>query len=545
MNSVAMLAGYFLFHAVLIAMVQLGRAELLQFLEGTPAIRDERDLLRFKTLVRRNMRGALVYLVLGTTGATWSIYLVVTMGALGTALALAIHISSYFHSKSVKKLEKRARSLNCPDERFREKYLSVGNTWVKRALPNFESETHARAADAQSRLALLGLYFSGVLLAGGFWLGGSFWSAWRFDMAEREAKLSYSAGYQRWLAADTETLLQELIRVRGPDFSERGPGKLQAEPRPIGAGTDVAMSYLLARPDHLAAMDFHAPRKFVAEADIRMLIGEWRCREDDDSLHAKPIGSWLDPEYRFNRGPKVSCSALTDALVLREGTPQGDWLFHLPESKECRWLYLDENDEQCAGSLQSWLAASVIGASSRWDRLIAEEPDLARELLERPALSLREGIEELREAIPHGLMDQAPDISAADFVPAGDDYRRVLQELGDARPAIILAENQTHRAVRAYSRYTALVRLWDGTRFSSIRLRPHDYENAVVVVAQRFGGQMVLQIGDDGRGIYVDLNHRRAFLRFKDWIDWGRAQERVWYWNGRKFGPNPAWFPIG
>jgi hypothetical protein len=216
----------------------------------------------------------------------------------------------------------------------------------------------------------------------------------------------------------------------------------------------------------------------------------------------------------------------------------------LPGRTDCLWLYIID-DPQCFDSLKSWLAASVVGAKSRWDWLDLGEQELAKEMVSQPALGLVEAVAELRAQQPYDSMNKPPDLSQADFASASGDYPSALRELGHRRPAAILTEKQTYRTHWGYSAATALVRVWNGHGFSNLRLRPGDLESAIGVVAQHRWPPLLMQLSAGGKVLYLDVNSRRAFSSFKDWADYGRAQERVWRRSGFSLSHNVAPLPIG
>ena len=144
-----------------------------------------------------------------------------------------------------------------------------------------------------------------------------------------------------------------------------------------------------------------------------------------------------------------------------------------------------------------------------------------------------------------GPWSAAPKIEDKRRASASQDWAEVVDQLATARPPAVLTIEQTYSAESAYSQYTAQVRLWDGERMRSIRLRPQDFEGAVVVLAEPYGGQRVVELqGQDGV-VYVDLHTRRAFRNFSGWVDWARAAERAWRLQGQTTPPNAARFPIG
>ncbi len=357
----------------------------------------------------------------------------------------------------------------------------------------------------------------------------------RSKTEEAAAQESYQNEYQEWFVKDADPIVARLIALRAPYFSPRPPSDLQPFDGLLRNVADPTLAILLNHPEKMAALDLQNPRQFREGADIPALIGRWRCPPEDDSLHtvAGP-GSH----------PLVPCRSLANALVLREGRPAGDWLLLLTGNADCQWLSIMQ-DAQCFDSLKSWMAASVVGAKSRWDWLDVGEPELVKEMLTQRNLGLVEAVAELRADQPYDLMNKPPELSQSDFVKAAGDYPAVLRELGTRRPAVILADNQTYRTHWGYSDASALVRVWNGNGFSNLRLRPNDFDTAIAVVAQQRFPPVLMQLAAGEKVLYLEVGSQRAFEKFKDWVDYGRAQERVWRRTGFSPSYNAAYLPIG
>jgi hypothetical protein len=132
-----MLIAAFVVAGILLLTLSLrGRADLSRFLRERTAIADGADLDAFKALARRNMRLALAYLVVGLAFMAMGVVLLVTRGSLGTLLLLGFTIPNWFLSKSTRESEARSRSLPSAPE-FAAEYARVGESWLKRALPDF------------------------------------------------------------------------------------------------------------------------------------------------------------------------------------------------------------------------------------------------------------------------------------------------------------------------------------------------------------------------------------------------------------------------
>jgi hypothetical protein len=383
---------------------------------------------------------------------------------------------------------------------------------------------HHRLACA-SAILLVGSWASGC--------GQSEGARWR---AEEEAvQNQYKDNYRRWLAKDDDEIIKTLLSLRAPYLSPRRPSESLIAEHPPVSPSDPTPLLLLRYPETMESLDLERPRRFIPDIDLRKLIGPWRCWPEDGSLHT--VGA-PGPH------PVVPCDAIARGFVLREGGPAGDWLIMLPIAPGCPWLYIGD-DGRCFESLKAWLAASVVGAQSRWDSLGLNEDALVREMRTQPERSLTDSVAELRADQPNDLMNWLPDLAGADFAEAAGDYSAVLSELGDRRPPVILAAGQTYRPHWGYSQLSALVRVWTGNGFSSMRLRPQDFDNAVAVVAQGRMPPTVIQLSAGQIALYLDVRSRRAFRTFKDWVDYGRAQERIWGRSGFRLPHNVAPMPFG
>jgi hypothetical protein len=131
-----MILGYIVLNVVLIAITFWARAVLVRFLGTHGSINDAAALAEFKRVARWNMYGALAFLASGVVLLTFGFMLAVEYGLLGVILVLAFSIPSIFLGLSTKKVEVKARSLEC-DPALAQEYAQVCEVWVKKALPNF------------------------------------------------------------------------------------------------------------------------------------------------------------------------------------------------------------------------------------------------------------------------------------------------------------------------------------------------------------------------------------------------------------------------
>jgi hypothetical protein len=79
---------------------------------------------------------ALVYLALGVPAVGMSIYLGFAYGLVGVAAVLGVNTLQLVFGNHLRGLEKKSRSLHCSPA-FQPEYAAVGETWFKKALPNF------------------------------------------------------------------------------------------------------------------------------------------------------------------------------------------------------------------------------------------------------------------------------------------------------------------------------------------------------------------------------------------------------------------------
>ena len=374
------------------------------------------------------------------------------------------------------------------------------------------------------------------------WCARNIWYGWTFTQLDRAAQERYPVEYQALLELADQQLIAELIEVRGEPLTPMRVGQTQPFPGTFSTD-DPTLAWLLDNPAELARLELHPPRVFESVEHVRTALGPRRFWSSDDLMRTESIEPWPSDDPLV-RGPHFDADTLAQAIVLREGSGGRDWLLHLPGHASCQWLYV-EMDVQCMPTMKSWLASSIVGLTSRWARI---EPDLEALLAEMTTLlnrPLAEALTELRDYQP-GVWDMQPRMEDPEQVAAYPGWAEVLEEIDAIRPPPVLSLDQTYRAERAFSLHTALIWRWDGTAFQPIRLKPHDYEKAVVVVSEPFGRERVVQvIDDDGAIIYVDLKARLAFDSFHAWVDWARAKERLYKRRIRTPAPNAARYPIG
>ena len=131
-----MIYAYVVLQIVLLMLSLAGFFQVRKFLAAHNSISNAGHLDNFKSLVRGNMYVALAYIALGIPGILMSIYIGFVYGLMGIVLVLVINIPHFLFGKHLKSLEEKARQLQCSAE-YSQEFRMVGETWFKKALPNF------------------------------------------------------------------------------------------------------------------------------------------------------------------------------------------------------------------------------------------------------------------------------------------------------------------------------------------------------------------------------------------------------------------------
>ena len=127
----------YLFLQIALFLLSLGGYfQVKRFLNQHDTISNGSHLNNFKSLARVNMYIALVYLALGLPAILMSIYLGFAYGLLGIVAVAALNLPHFLFGKYLKSLEEKARHLQCTHE-LSDEFRAVGETWFKKALPNF------------------------------------------------------------------------------------------------------------------------------------------------------------------------------------------------------------------------------------------------------------------------------------------------------------------------------------------------------------------------------------------------------------------------
>ena len=132
-----MFISYIILGICFVAITLWGSHEVKRFLAAYSTINGASALEAFKRLARRNMIVTLICLPLGLISFLWSIYLVFNFATVGLAVILAVQAPVILFSLRLKKLEDRARNLNAADDTLKKEHRRVGESWLKKALPDF------------------------------------------------------------------------------------------------------------------------------------------------------------------------------------------------------------------------------------------------------------------------------------------------------------------------------------------------------------------------------------------------------------------------
>ena len=135
-RAIEMLYSYVVLQIALFFVGLGGYFQVSRFLRQHSAILNAAHLHAFKRMVKVNMYVALGYLILGIPGILMSLYLPFSEGLLGVGVVLLMNTPIFLLGSQTKKLEMRSRELQCLPA-FADEYRSVGETWHKKALPNF------------------------------------------------------------------------------------------------------------------------------------------------------------------------------------------------------------------------------------------------------------------------------------------------------------------------------------------------------------------------------------------------------------------------
>jgi len=131
-----MITTYLLVQGALLLLSVGGLFQVQRFLRSNPSIISAEGFDNFKRLARVNMYVALVYIVLSVPALLIGIYITYTYGVFGLVVVLAISVPQYLLGKYMKRVEDKSRSLEC-STLYADEHRRIGETWVKKALPDF------------------------------------------------------------------------------------------------------------------------------------------------------------------------------------------------------------------------------------------------------------------------------------------------------------------------------------------------------------------------------------------------------------------------
>jgi hypothetical protein len=129
----------FIYVTIQLALILLsigGYFQVKRFLGMHHSVSDFDQLRAFKSLVRTNMYIALVYLLIGIPTSLLSIYIGYIYGLVGVVFVVAINTPHFLFGRHLKSLEEKARQLQCAAD-LSDEYRRIGETWFKKALPDF------------------------------------------------------------------------------------------------------------------------------------------------------------------------------------------------------------------------------------------------------------------------------------------------------------------------------------------------------------------------------------------------------------------------
>ena len=127
---------YVMLQIALILLSVGGYFQVKKFLGQYSSVSDPVQLSAYKSLVRANMYISLVYLVLGIPTILLSIYIGFVFGLVGSAFVVVVNLPHFLFGRHLRTLEEKARHLQCAAY-LSDEYRRIGDTWFKKALPDF------------------------------------------------------------------------------------------------------------------------------------------------------------------------------------------------------------------------------------------------------------------------------------------------------------------------------------------------------------------------------------------------------------------------
>jgi len=113
------------------------RHEVSEFLSQHATIESEDVLTSFKAMVRRQMLGAIFLIALGIMFVLLCMFVTSQLMVAGFILVLSLATPIFLFARGSKKIEIRARTLLCSNERLQVEYDRVASAWTKKLFPDF------------------------------------------------------------------------------------------------------------------------------------------------------------------------------------------------------------------------------------------------------------------------------------------------------------------------------------------------------------------------------------------------------------------------
>jgi cell division protein FtsW (lipid II flippase) len=114
-----------------------GRREVAYFLSKHSEIESDETLTEFKAMVRQQMIVAIGVLGMGIVFMLLCMFVTMQLWLMGFLIVLLFSTPIFLLARDSKKLENRARTLACSDERRRAEYTRVASAWTKQFFPDF------------------------------------------------------------------------------------------------------------------------------------------------------------------------------------------------------------------------------------------------------------------------------------------------------------------------------------------------------------------------------------------------------------------------
>jgi multisubunit Na+/H+ antiporter MnhG subunit len=123
--------------AVIAAGSWWSRHEVSEFLSRHSTIESDDVLTSFKAMVRRQMLGAICLMAFGIVFVLLCMFVTSQLMLAGFIFVLSLAVPMFLFARGSKKVEVRARTLICSDERLQAEYDRVASAWTKKLFPDF------------------------------------------------------------------------------------------------------------------------------------------------------------------------------------------------------------------------------------------------------------------------------------------------------------------------------------------------------------------------------------------------------------------------